>query len=89
MGLYDTVKKEYFSNAIQTNVLYSGDSAEDIWHFQTLRDNGLNPIIFRAASKDEIAKPHIFMVFELVIYVRINSGGAEGQKIVEISCGWC
>ena len=29
------------------------------------------------------------MVFELVIYVRFNTGGTEGQKIVEMSCGWC
>lgn len=32
--------------------------------------------MFRVANKDNIVKPHIFMVFELVIYVRIGSAGS-------------
>lgn len=35
-------------------------------------------------------KPNIFMVFEFVIYVRFSgSSSSEGQRIVEMSCGWC
>ena len=40
-----------------------------------MRDNGLNPIIFRATNKDDVIKPHIFLVFELVVYVRY--GGTQ------------
>jgi hypothetical protein len=85
--LYDTVKKEYFSNSNQVNAMYSGTEAEDIWQFPSTRDFGLNPILFRSSNKDDIMKPHIFMVFELVIYVRF--GTADSGKIVEMSCGWC
>lgn len=34
-------------------------------------------------------KPHIFIVFELLIYVRFGGTSAESQRIVEMSCGWC
>lgn len=54
-----------------------------------MRDNGLNPVLFRAANKDDVVKPHIFMVFELVIYVRFGGSSAESTRVVEMSCGWC
>lgn len=72
VGLYDTVKKEYLANAVQVNALYSGSEAEDIWQFPNPRDFGLNPLLFRSSNKDDILKPHIFLVFELVIYVRFG-----------------
>jgi hypothetical protein len=36
-----------------------------------------------------VLKPHIFMVFELVIYVRFGGSSSENTKVVEMSCGWC
>jgi hypothetical protein len=82
VGLYDTVKKDFILNAVQVNALYN-QSDEDIWKFNAWRENGTNPIIFRTSNKDEIVRPHIFMIFELVIYVKF------GEKVSEISCGWC
>lgn len=77
VGLYDIMKKEFIANSAQVNVLYSGETAEDIWQFSTLKENGLNPILFKSASKDELVKPHIFMVFELVLYVRFGGSSIE------------
>ncbi len=67
------------------NVLYQGTEAEDIWRFQTMRDNGLNPVLFRAANS--YCRNNCYIVFELVIYVRF--GGADNTKVTEMSCGWC
>lgn len=42
----------------------------------------MNPVIFKTANKDDVCKPHIFVVLELVIYVK------AGEKVTEMSCGW-
>lgn len=84
VGIYDAIKKDYCYNAVQCPALYSGEVAEDIWNFQAPRENGLNPILFRCANRDDIKKPNMFLIFELVINVRI-----PGDKVVEMSCGWC
>jgi hypothetical protein len=50
----------------------------------------LNPLLLRSSNKDDILKHHIFLVFELVIYVRFGGSTADaGGKVVEMSCGWC
>lgn len=83
VAIFDTFKKDYVANTVQVGAAYEGELAEDVWKFLPERDNGLNPFIFRCASKDELCKPNFFMIFELVIYVR------SADKIVEVSCGWC
>jgi hypothetical protein len=80
------IKKEFIYNAVQCNAMYSGDLAEDVWTFPGVRDNGLNPLLLRCASKDELVKPNLYVIFELVIYVRQPS---DKNKVVEMSCGWC
>lgn len=82
IGLYDTAKKDFVINAVQVNALYN-QVDEDIWKFNAWRDNGTNPVLFKTASKDDYCKPHIFIVFELAISVKL------GDKITEMSCGWC
>ena len=42
----------------------------------------MNPVLFKTANKDELIKNNIFLVFELVIYVKF------GEKISEMCCGW-
>ena len=54
-----------------------------MWTFRPPRENTLNPILFRCASRDEVKRSNLYMIFELVIYVR------TGDKVVEMSCGWC
>jgi hypothetical protein len=44
VGLFDTVKKDFITNVVQVNALYNMQSAEDIWEFTSVRDNGLNPV---------------------------------------------
>ena len=82
IGLYDMAKKDFIVNAVQINALYNADD-EDIWKFNAWKDNGTNPVLFKIAQREEIVKPNVFMVFELVIYVKF------GEKVTEISCGWC
>lgn len=89
VGLYDAAKKDFLSNAVHVNVLYEAGTAEDVWHFPSLKDHGLNPLIFRAADRDMVLKPSVFLIFELVIYVKFAQGGKAGDKLVEMSCGWC
>jgi hypothetical protein len=82
IGLYDTVKKDFIANAVQVNALYNQED-EDIWKFNAWRDNGTNPVLFKTANKDELVKPNIFMIFELVVSVKV------GERVTEMSCGWC
>jgi hypothetical protein len=64
------------------NAIYK-QSDEDMWKFNEWKDNGTNPVLFKTADKQEMCKPSISLVFELVIYVKSN------DKITEMSCGWC
>ena len=82
IGLYDTVKRDFILNAVQVNALYN-QVDEDIWHFNAWRDNGTNPVLFKTAVRDDYCRPNIFMVFEMVVSVKM------GEKITEMSCGWC
>lgn len=82
MGLYDTVKKDFIYNAVQVNALYN-QVDEDVWKFNAWRDNGTNPVLFKTSNKDEVIKANIFAVFELVVAVK------QGEKVTEMSCGWC
>lgn len=82
IGLYDTVKKDFIINAVQVNAQYKEED-EDIWSFNAQKEHGTNPVLFRTSDKDEVCKPHIFVIFELVVYVRF------GERVTEMSCGWC
>jgi hypothetical protein len=82
IGLYDTVKKDFIYNSAQVNAIYN-QVDEDIWKFNAWKDNGTNPVLFKTAQRDEIVKPNIFVIFELVVAVKI------GEKVTEMSCGWC
>lgn len=79
--MYDTVKKDFIHNVIEVNATYS-DKAEDIWEFNPQKEFGTNPVLFKTGDVDEIVKPHIFIVLELVVYVKF------GEKVTEMSCGW-
>jgi hypothetical protein len=83
------VKKEFYGNSVQVSVLYQAEEAEDVWKFPALKDLGLNPILFRTAN--EYVRANCFLVFELVIYVKLAAKGAVNEvgKVNEMSCGWC
>lgn len=81
MGLYDSVKKDFILNAVQVNALYNSQD-EDMWRFNEWKDNGLNPVLFKTAQREEYCKGSIYLVFEFVIYVKF------GDKTTEMSCGW-
>jgi hypothetical protein len=82
IGLFDTVKKQLVMNSVQVNALYN-PSDEDVWEFNPWGAIGPNPVLFKTSSKDEIMKPNIFIVFELVVYVKFPT------SVAEMSCGWC
>lgn len=54
-----------------------------MWKFNEWKDNGLNPVLFKTANRDEYCKESVVIIFELALYVKI------GEKITEMSCGWC
>ena len=86
--MYDSLKKEFYANSVQVNVLYQGEQAEDVWKFPAPRDLGLNPVLFRAAN--DYVRANCFLVFEFVIYVKLTSNAANDvAKVNEMSCGWC
>ena len=81
MGLYDSVKKDFIINAVQVNAQYDSGN-EDIWKFNEWKENGLNPVLFKTSDAKEYCKGSIYLLFELVIYVKF------GDKVSEMSCGW-
>jgi len=50
--------------------LYNGIDEEDVWNFPTIRDNGLNPVLFRAAN--DFSRNNCYIIFEFVIYVKFK-----------------
>lgn len=82
IGLFDTVKRDFIINAVQVNALYN-QVDEDVWKFNAWKDNGTNPVLFKTSNRDDFVKPNIFMIFELVTSVKV------GDKVTEMSCGWC
>jgi len=52
---------------------------EDIWKFNSYRDTGTNPILFKSSDRDS---PEMSLIFELVVYVKL------GTDVQEMSCGW-
>jgi hypothetical protein len=69
VALYDDESKEFIANACQVNVLYNEKESQDEWKFPSWTDNGMNPILFKASQKEEVTKPSISMIFEMIIYV--------------------
>lgn len=82
VGLFDNVKQDLIFNSAQIVASWNQGS-EDIWEFNNGPSaSNLNPIIFRTTQIDDLNKQDVFLVFELVVYVK------NGAKTTEMSCGW-
>ena len=80
IGIFDSVKKEYFANAVQVEAKLQPNT-EDKWVF-TKSNVSLNPVLFRSTRKDDLDLASTRFIFEFVIYY------TKGTRNTELCCGW-
>jgi len=90
VGIYDKNIKEFIANTAQIPIHSSvgwTPGKPDEWHFNTKKEIGLNPILFRSTVEADLKTEDISIIFEFVIYLR-TFNKKNRKEIKETSCGW-
>jgi len=89
VGIFDKKAHTFIANSAQIPIHpVTGwvSKKPDEWYFNSRKEIGLNPILFRSTVESELKEEEISIIFEFVIYLRTFKNNRK--TISETSCGW-